>query len=108
MLQQLRVKNRRIARDMLSWQEVRQPANVGFDEWDAIVMDSLQIDEVPGMGQFDIDGLDSSGRDSLYGDALLVMGFAVVVMLSFGLSYAWISAQGSASFDPYGYLLSDL
>lgn len=109
MLQQLRVKNRRIARDMLLWQEVRQPADQVFGDWDETVMSSLQIDEVPGMGQFDIDGLDSSGRDNLYGDALLVMGFAVVIMISFGLSYAWVSSQQSpSSFDPYGYLLSDL
>lgn len=108
-LQQLRVKNRRIARDMLLWQEVRQPADVLFGAWDDTVMDSLQIDEVPGMGQFDIDGLESPERDNLYGDALILMGFAVVIMLSFGLSYAWVSAQQTtSSFDPYGYLLEDL
>lgn len=109
MLQQFRVKNRRIARDMLLWQELRQPADVEYSGWDNTVMSSLHIDEVPGMGQFDIDGLDEPGRDNLYGDAILVMGFAVVIVLSLGLSYAMIGAnQASSSFDPYGYLLSDL
>jgi hypothetical protein len=59
------------------------------------VMDSLQIDSVPGMGQFDIDGIDDEGKNTLYGDALVVMAFAVVIMLSFGLSYAWVLSQGS-------------
>eukprot|EP00892_Ulva_mutabilis_P001127 jgi/Ulvmu1/11014/UM007_0194.1 len=108
MLQQLRVKNRRIARDMLIWQEVRQPADTVYRNWDDTVMTSLQIDEVPGMGQFDIDGLDETGRDNVYGDVIIIMGFAVVIILSFGLSYAMIAANQAPSFDPYGYVLSDL
>lgn len=37
MFQQLKVKNRRIARDMLQWQEVRQPADMNYTMWDSEV-----------------------------------------------------------------------
>ena len=37
MFQQLKVKNRRIARDMLQWQEVRQPADMNYAMWDGKV-----------------------------------------------------------------------
>jgi hypothetical protein len=63
-------------------------------------MQSLQIDEVPGMGQFDIDGVDADDRNNLYADVLAVLSFAVVIMLCFGLSYAWVlSRQYSANYD---------
>lgn len=63
-------------------------------------MQSLQIDEVPGMGQFDIDGVNSEDRNNLYGDALAVMSFAFVIILSFGLSYAWVLSRNyTASYD---------
>lgn len=64
-------------------------------------MDSLQIDEVPGMGQFDIDGLDDQDRNTLYGDVLVLMAFLVVILLSFGLSYAWVLSRNTAYTDPY-------
>ena len=34
LFQQLKVKNRRIARDMLLWQEVKQPAGMSYGQWD--------------------------------------------------------------------------
>jgi hypothetical protein len=34
LFQQLKVKNRKIARDMLLWQEVRQPAGMTYTTWD--------------------------------------------------------------------------
>lgn len=37
MFQQLKVKNRRIARDMLRWIEVRQPADMHYSLWDGKV-----------------------------------------------------------------------
>ena len=61
------------------------------------VMQSLQVEEVPGMGQFDIDGIDEEDRNSLYGDALAVMSFAFVIILSFGLSYAWVLSRSFPS-----------
>lgn len=37
LFQSLKVKNRRIARDMLVWQEVRQPAGLSYSQWDSKV-----------------------------------------------------------------------
>lgn len=88
----LRVKNRRIARDMLLWQEVKQPAGTTYGEWDLEVMATLLIDEVPGMGQFDVDGLES-GQGQWTGDVAVVLGFLVVILLSFA------AAAGIVSYD---------
>lgn len=49
------------------------------------------------MGQFDIDGIDEEDRNSLYGDALAVMSFTFVIILSFGLSYAWVLSRSFPS-----------
>ena len=89
-----------------------QPAKSENTLWGMQVMQSLQIDEVPGMGQFDIDGVDAEDRSNLYGDALAVMSFAVVIILSFGLSFAWVLSKnftGSYDMDPHVMqLLSDM
>lgn len=100
LFQSFRVKNRRIARDMLVWQEIRQPADTTYKDWDELFMSRLHIDDVPGMGQFDIDGLSASGRDDTYANVLLVMGFATVVLISFGVAYGMVYMQQSAS-DQY-------
>lgn len=74
-------------------------------------MQSLQIDEVPGMGQFDIDGIDAEDRNNVYGDVLAIMSFAVVIILSFGLSYAWVLSKNCSAYemDPQlMQLLSDM
>ena len=91
--QGLQVKNRRIARDMLQWQEIRQPAGMPYGEWDRAFMASLRIDDVPGMGQFDVDGLDDVGRSQSYADAFAAIGFATVIMLTFGIAYGFVHVQ---------------
>jgi hypothetical protein len=95
----LKVKNRRIARDMLLWQELRQPADQSYTDWDRSVSEDLQIDEVPGMGQFDIDGLSEEGRDNAYASVFFVMGVFVVLMLSLGVSYSLVQLQQGPSAD---------
>jgi hypothetical protein len=100
LFQQLRVKNRRLAKDMLLWMEVKQPAGLSFTEWDRTAIDTLKIGEVPGMGQFDVDGLDEAGRDDVYSSILFVMGFVTIILLCFGLSYALVlSSKSSTDFD---------
>ena len=101
----LKVKNRRLARDMLLWQEMRQPADVSYSKWDEMVMSDMLLEEVPGMGQFEVDGLDADGRDNAYASVFLVMAFAFVVLISFGVSYGMVHMQQSGAqqllFDRY-------
>ena len=100
MFRSFRVKNRRIAKDMLLWQEMRQPAGVSFQEWDERFMADLHIEDVPGMGQFDIDGLDDSERDDNYANVLLLMGMVTVLLISFGVSYGMVHMQSTQA-DQY-------
>jgi hypothetical protein len=106
------VKNRRIARDMLVWQEIRQPVGTTYKDWDELFMSSLHIDHVPGMGQLYIDGLSESGRDDAYANSLVVMGFATVVLLSFGVAYGMVYMQQSTAdqylLDKYALLYDNL
>jgi hypothetical protein len=95
------VKNRRVARDMLLWQEIRQPANFMFGQWDELFSSQLHIDDVPGMGQFDIDGLTDSDRSSGYTSAFLIIGFCTVMILSFGIAYGVIHMQTTGRLDMY-------
>jgi hypothetical protein len=91
-----RVKNRRIARDMLLWQEVKQPAGTEYIDWDDRVMTTLCIEDVPGMGQFDIDGLEEGQGSQYTSDAAIVLGFLVVIVLSFGAAYGIVSYDNRA------------
>lgn len=91
--QALQVKNRRVARDMLQWLEIRQPADMPYGEWDRAFMASLRIDDVPGMGQFDVDGLDDAERSQGYADAFAAIGFATVIVLTFGIAYGLVHVQ---------------
>jgi hypothetical protein len=89
----LKVKNRRLARDMLLWHEIRQPAGTIYSDWDQMMMSDLQIDSVPDMGQFDVDGLSDEGRNGAYATVFLIMAFCMVVLLSFGFSYGLVHMQ---------------
>lgn len=79
------VKNKRVARDLLEFLDARKPPDTPLETWDDAVEDAVQYRDVPGMGQFDIDGLESADdRAGLYDDAAAVLAFFCVVALVFG------------------------
>ncbi len=58
-----------------------------LEAWDERIDVRLKWRLVPGMGQFDIDGLeDSEDRSELYADAIVVLAFSTIVLLTF----AWV------------------
>jgi hypothetical protein len=82
-----RVRNRRVARDTADW----------LSEWrgmpDADVSAALSLNAVPGMGQFDIDGLDPETQSQRIDDVGAVLGLATVVVLAVGLTFAKLRAD---------------
>ena len=81
------VQNRSITRHLLSFLDQRKPPGMRLEAWDERIDVRLKWRLVPGMGQFDIDGLeDSEDRSELYADAIVVLAFSTIVLLTF----AWV------------------
>ena len=80
------VKNRRVCRDLLEFLDTRKPPATSLEAWDDRITDCVRWSEVPGMGMFDVDGLeDVSDRSKVYDDAVAVLAFGTVVCLFFGV-----------------------
>ena len=91
------VKNRRLARDIAQWFQMRRPNGVGYLQWYEKVADELNIEDVPGMGQFDIDGLDEDERSNTYTSVFAFMGLVFLVLMCFGVSYGLVHMQQSSA-----------
>lgn len=102
------VVNRRVARDMLAYLDVHRPPGVSFDSWRDTVDQRLAVNRVPGMGQFDIDGLEDGKKEALFDDVSVLLAFATVVVLVFGTSVGWVYLQSMAREAQLQALLSDL
>jgi hypothetical protein len=80
------VRNRRVARDVLEFLDARKPPDTSLEAWDDAVEDAVRWRDVPGMGMFDVDGLEEAeDRAEMYADAVAVMAFGVVLLLVFGV-----------------------
>ena len=84
--QRRRGENRRVCRDLLEFLDTRKPPATSLEAWDDRITDCVRWSEVPGMGMFDVDGLeDVSDRSKVYDDAVAVLAFGTVVCLFFGV-----------------------
>ena len=80
------VKNRRVCRDLLEFLNTRKPPATSLEAWDDRITDCVRWPEVPGMGMFDVDGLEDDGdRSQAYEDAIAVLAFGTVLILFFGV-----------------------
>ena len=80
------VRNRRICRDLLEFLDTRKPPATSLEAWDDRITECVRWSEVPGMGMFDVDGLEDDGdRSKVYDDAVAVLAFGTVVCLFFGV-----------------------
>ena len=83
-----RVQNKRLARDVLAFLDARKPPNTSLEAWDARVDESVKWRLVPGMGQFDVDGLeDADDRNELFADAMVLLAFGTGVLLTFAWAF---------------------
>lgn len=78
------VMNRRIALDMQTFLDTRRPSNTKVSDWVEKIDSSLSIQSIPGMGQFDIDGLDRDSQDGLYQNASTALLFSTALVLLLG------------------------
>jgi hypothetical protein len=51
------LKNRKLATDLLQFLDSRKPSTVSLSDWNDLLVDRIRTSSIPGMGQFDIDGL---------------------------------------------------
>ena len=83
-----RVQNKRLARDVLAFLDARKPPNVSIEAWDARVDESVKWRSVPGMGQFDVDGLeDAEDRNEVFADAMVLLAFCTMILLTFAWAF---------------------
>jgi hypothetical protein len=54
------LKNRKLATDLLQFLDSRKPSTVSLSDWNDVLVDRVPTRTVPGMGQFDIDGLEGT------------------------------------------------
>lgn len=101
------VLNRRVARDMVQYLDAHRPPGTSFDTWQATVTERLAVHRVPGMGQFDIDGLEPEQRASLLDDASAVLAFATVLVLVCGVGVGWVYLESVAREAQLQALLND-
>jgi len=103
-----RARNRRVTRDLLSFLETgRRPPGTPPQDWDATLAERLRVRDVPGMGQFDVDGLTSEDRGRFLDDVSAVLGFATIVVLTFGVAAAALLADERQRSAPLGPLDGD-
>ena len=82
------LKNRVIAGHLVEFAAAMKPNSIAFNDWDDITVTRLQIQKVPGMRQFDIDGLEPERQQSLIETSKNILGYAFGVVSLFGLVFA--------------------
>jgi hypothetical protein len=61
---------------------------MSLEAWDEKVEDATRWRFVPGMGQFDVDGLeDAEDRNEVFADAMTLLAFGTVVTLTFAWAF---------------------
>ena len=80
------LKNRRLALDLLEFLDSQKPSWWDLNDWNDQLVTKMRITQVPGMGQFDVDGLDSSQQSQLIEGTSKILGYATLIVLLFGVS----------------------
>ncbi|CAG9465922.1 unnamed protein product [Pedinophyceae sp. YPF-701] len=83
-----RLRNRRIGRDLQAFLDVLWVSGVGMEQ-----LEPLDFSNVPGMGQFDIDGLDAQQRGQAIEDVSAFLFVATAAVLVFGVGVAGLYLQ---------------
>jgi len=84
------VKNRRIALDFQTFLDTRKPSYLDYNGWNDKVGATINFSKVPGMGMFDIDGLEENERTDVFVNVTSVLFLSTLVVLAFGIVNAFI------------------
>ena len=60
------LKNRKLATDLLQYLDAQKPQTVALADWNDVLVGRINTGGIPGMGQFDIDGLDGKLVDTAF------------------------------------------
>ena len=82
------LKNRKLATDLLEFLDARRPPSIGLNEWNDLLTRRINTRSVPGMGQFDVDGLESEQQSELLTVANRALGWATAAVLVLGLAFS--------------------
>jgi hypothetical protein len=88
-----RGRNRRVAQDLLAFLDGRRPPGTTPPDWDVNLRSRLALRGIPGLGQFEIDGLNTEDRSRLFDDVSVVLTFATVLVLVFGAAVGALYAD---------------
>ena len=82
------LKNRVLVLHLLEYASASRPQSISFGEWEDILAKRVDVRLVPGMRQFDIDGLEGEQQQELLQVSGQVLGYATGVVLLFGVAFA--------------------
>lgn len=88
-LLQARLKNRVLTTHLLQFLSSRRPESISFEEWEDIIYNALPYRNVPGMRQFEIDGLEQQQTDDFLEKGNSFLGLATAAVLIFGVTSAF-------------------
>ena len=88
-----RARNRRVARDLISFLDGRRSPGTSPSDWDDARTVRLNLRSVPGLGQFDVDGLNENDKGRLFDDVSALLTLATAAVLIFGAATAALYAD---------------
>ena len=80
------LKNRKLANDLLEFLDARRPNSIFLTQWNDLLKTRINTRSVPGMGQFDIDGLDNEKQTVILSFGIQSLGIATIAVLLLGFS----------------------
>ena len=78
------LRNRKLTYDLLEYIDASKPSFYDLDEWNNLITKRIDIRNVPGMGQFDIDGLAELSTERNFNSILVPS--AILLIITFVLS----------------------
>lgn len=88
-LLQARLKNRVLTTHLLHFLSSRRPLSIAFEDWEDIIFNTLPYRNVPGMRQFEIDGLEQQQTVDFLEKGTNFLGFVTSAVLLFGVTSAF-------------------
>lgn len=96
--------NRKITYDLLEFLDASRPPFVEFGAWNSLMSARVDTGKIPGMGQFDIDGLEGSQQENVEAVSANVLRLALPALLAIALFSTFLvdnvfNADGVNGFD---------
>ena len=76
------LKNRKLTLDLIEFIDASRPPFFSFEEWEDIMVRRLDTRSVPGMGQFDVDGIEGSEEETVGRVVANVLRLALPIALA--------------------------